>query len=66
MNLQKTYLDKLALKEWEVGIDGHTKKEIQDILIKNGFDPKKIKRQSEDALSVIWDIAKRQGKIKIK
>ena len=52
------------INEWWTDIDGKSKKEIQDILINNGFDKAKVKRASDDSLFTLYSIAKRRGKIK--
>jgi len=50
--------------EWWSDVDGMSKKEIQDLLIKSGFDKTKVKRASDDSLITLYDIAKRRGELK--
>jgi len=70
MKLTKTKLKQIIreeiqkLKEWWVDIDGMSKKEIQDLLIKSGFNKAKVKRASDDSLATLYSIAKRRGELK--
>ena len=51
------------LKEWWSDIDGMNKKEVQDLLIRNGFDKKKVKRAGDDSLYTLYSIAKRRKEL---
>lgn len=55
---------KELLKEWWSDIDGMNKKEVQDLLIRNGFDKKKVKRANDDSLYTLYSIAKRRKELK--
>lgn len=53
----------LKEKDHEI-IDGKTREQIIDLLIKNGFNAQKIKRSSDDGLATIYRIAKKKGMVK--